>query len=477
MNKVLNYFIADKKLGLYERQKTTAFLSISVVVVILVSFVIFKSLIFPGLNIRLTLIPAILINAFTFFNLFLLKKYGIQIAGNVFSISLVIIMALTINIFNEEIPVEYKFYQGYYSILGTFVLGVLFASRKIFLINFIIILTATTRVYLFAISHKPSHQILFTTGYLYHTITLIGITSFIYFAIKFAEKAIADAKEDARIKAVQNQELQASEEEIRASMEELKTTTDVLEETNDELIVAKGKAEESDKLKSVFLTNMSHEIRTPLNGIIGFSNLLNSMEQTNETGKYYTGIITKSSEQLLKIIDDLIEISQLETKQAKIRLSTVNLNYVLHNLVAEYKYTTDKNGINLILETNLSEDESIIDTDEAKLLKIINNLLENAIKFTKKGFIKISYKIKDKMLVFIIEDTGIGFEQGVEHDIFDRFVQANKKISIEFGGLGLGLSIAKLNTELLGGNIKAESSLGKGSLFTFNIPYNKLSHK
>jgi len=477
MNKVLNYFIADKKLGLYERQKTIAFIVVCLAGFVLSSFAIIQSIIVFTNNSYTALLSGVFINLLIIFCLFLLKKLGIKTAGNILSLSMVLVMAIFLNILNNKISAEFKYVQGFYTITALLVVGVLFASRKVLLINALIIIISTTRVYLFAISQNPDNERLFITGYTYHTIAIIAITLFLYFAIKFAEKAIADAKEDVRIKAVQNQELLASEEEIRASMEELKATTDALEETNDELIVAKGKAEESDKLKSVFLTNMSHEIRTPLNGIIGFSNLLNSMEQTNETGKYYTGIITKSSEQLLKIIDDLIEISQLETKQAKIRSGTVNLNYILHNLVAEYKYTTDKKGISLILETNLSEDESIINTDEAKLMKIINNLLENAIKFTKKGFVKINYKIKDKMLVFMVEDTGIGFEQRVEHDIFDRFVQANKEISIEFGGLGLGLSIAKLNTELLGGNIKAESNLGKGSLFTFKIPYNKLPCK
>ncbi len=254
-------------------------------------------------------------------------------------------------------------------------------------------------------------------------------------------------------------------------MEELRATTDALKESNEELTFAKGKAEESDKLKSVFLTNMSHEIRTPLNGIIGFSNLLNSQEQTDKKGKYFTEIISKSGEQLLKIIDDIIEISQLETQQVKISTSKVNINYLLINLIEEYRYSTDKKGIELVLETNLSDDDSTIYTDEPKLLKILTNLIENAIKFTKKGFVKVKYDVKNEMLAFDIEDTGIGFEQGNTFNIFDRFVQANEGISFDFGGLGLGLTIAKLNTELLGGKINAKSELEKGSTFDFNIPY------
>ncbi|RLD66635.1 MAG: histidine kinase, partial [Bacteroidetes bacterium] len=174
---------------------------------------------------------------------------------------------------------------------------------------------------------------------------------------------------------------------------------------------------------------------------------------------------------LLKIIDDIIEISQLETQQVKISTSKVNINYLLINLIEEYRYSTDKKGIELVLETNLSDDDSTIYTDEPKLLKILTNLIENAIKFTKKGFVKVKYDVKNKMLAFDIEDTGIGFEQGNTFNIFDRFVQANEGISFDFGGLGLGLTIAKLNTELLGGKINAKSELEKGSTFDFNIPY------
>ena len=474
MKQILNYFTTGKELNMHELQKTKALVIVSIIGFTLVSIVLFKSMLNPTNNFAISLLSNISINLLIIINLFFLKKYGIKIAGNIFSLAIVITLAIFLNILKQDVEVEYKFYQGFYSIIALLVFGVLFASRKILIVNALIIIASTTRVYFFSLSQNPDNSTFYSTGYLQHTITIISITSFLYFAIKFTEKAIADAKEDAQIKAVQNQELAASEEEIRASMEELQATTDALKETNEELTIAKGKAEESDNLKSVFLTNMSHEVRTPLNGIIGFSNLLNSQEQTDDTGKYYTEIISKSGKQLLKIIDDIIVVSQLETGQAKIHTSKVNLNYLLLNLIEEYKYSANKKGINILLETNLSDGDSIIYTDESKFLNIIKNLIENALKFTNKGFVKVKYELKDNMLEFTVEDTGIGFEQGSTFDIFDRFVQANKEISIEFGGLGLGLSIAKLNTELLGGEIHANSIIGKGSVFSFNIPYNPI---
>jgi len=443
----------------------------------MVGFIMIQNIISPTENLEMTILSSVSINIFVIINLFLLKKYGIKTAGNIFALGIVLIVTAVMNILDSKISAEYKFHQGFYTILAVFSVAVLFASRKTLLINTLIVFITTSRVYLFAIEQSPEQKELYNIGFISHSITLIGISIILYFSVKFAEKAIEDAKEDARIKQIQNQELAASEEEIRASMEELKATTDALKESNEELTIAKGKAEESDKLKSVFLTNMSHEIRTPLNGIIGFSNLLNTQEQTDKTGKYYTEIISKSGEQLLKIIDDIIEVSQLETGQAKIHTSKVNLNYLLINLIEEYKYSADKKGIDIRLEIELNDEDSIIYADESKFLNIIKNLIENALKFTNKGFVKVKCKLQGEMLEFSVEDTGIGFEQGNTFNIFDRFVQANKEISIEFGGLGLGLSIAKLNSELLGGEIYANSMIGKGSVFGFTIPYNPVIQK
>ena len=470
MKQIINYFTPKIEQSFFEKQKTNAFIISNIIGFTLVSVIIINEFLNPSNNFSVSLISNTSILTLIIINFFLLKKYGIKIAGNIISLAIVIVLAIFINILKPEIEVEFKFFQAFYTILALLVFGVLFASRKILIVNALIIIASTTHVYLFALKQNPSNSIFYTTGYIQHTITVISITAILYFAIKFAEKAINDAKNDAKIKKKQNKELLFSKEKIKSNLENLQNTTKALEESNSKLLFAKEKAEESDKLKSVFLNNMSHEIRTPLNGIIGFSDLLNSLEKTDSKSKFYTEIIRKSSKQLLKIIENIIEISQLETKQVKIKNTTVKLNYTLNNILNEYKNIANNKNIDLLLETTITDNEITITTDQEKLETILCSLIDNAIKFTEKGYVKVKYTIKDKILEFTIEDTGIGFEQEKTFNIFDRFVQADNTISTEFGGgLGLGLSITKLNIELLGGEIFVNSELDKGSIFSFNI--------
>ena len=476
MKQIINYFTPKIEQSFFEKQKTNAFIISNIIGFTLVSVIIINEFLNPSNNFSVSLISNTSILTLIIINFFLLKKYGIKIAGNIISLAIVIVLAIFINILKPEIEVEFKFFQAFYTILALLVFGVLFASRKILIVNALIIIASTTHVYLFALKQNPSNSIFYTTGYIQHTITVISITAILYFAIKFAEKAINDAKNDAKIKKKQNKELLFSKEKIKSNLENLQNTTKALEESNSKLLFAKEKAEESDKLKSVFLNNMSHEIRTPLNGIIGFSDLLNSLEKTDSKSKFYTEIIRKSSKQLLKIIENIIEISQLETKQVKIKNTTVKLNYTLNNILNEYKNIANNKNIDLLLETTITDNEITITTDQEKLETILCSLIDNAIKFTEKGYVKVKYTIKDKILEFTIEDTGIGFEQEKTFNIFDRFVQADNTISTEFGGgLGLGLSITKLNIELLGGEIFVNSELDKGSIFSFNIPYYPVS--
>jgi len=246
-----------------------------------------------------------------------------------------------------------------------------------------------------------------------------------------------------------------------------------------ELIIAKEKAEESDQLKTEFLNNMSHEIRTPLNGILGFSKLLDKPELEFNKRKHYTSIIQNSGNQLLQIIDDILEISRLETKQVKILNNEVCLNDLLLQLFSIFDIKAKENQTPLYLKKGLPDRESTILTDETKLNKILSNLLENAIKFTNQGFIEMGYKIVPDgtdvplgmSLQLYIKDTGIGIDAEMQKTVFERFSQVEKKLSQKVGGLGLGLSLAKENVELLGGKIDLESEKGKGTTFFVTLPY------
>ncbi len=238
-----------------------------------------------------------------------------------------------------------------------------------------------------------------------------------------------------------------------------------------DLIIAKEKAEESDRLKTEFINNMSHEIRTPMNGILGFADLLKKPNITPEKRKQFINIIQNSGNQLLRIIDDILEISRLGTKQVHSHNKEICLNDILLDLFSVFGIKAKEQQIPLYLKKGLSDRQSTIYTDETKLRKILSNLLENALKFTNSGFVELGYELKNNYLQIYVKDTGIGIDKSKHNAIFNRFSQADKGLSRKFGGLGLGLSIAKENTELLGGEIIIESEEGKGSTFIVKIPY------
>jgi signal transduction histidine kinase len=237
-----------------------------------------------------------------------------------------------------------------------------------------------------------------------------------------------------------------------------------------ELGKAMGRATESDRLKTAFLNNLPHEIRTPLNAIVGFSTLVNEPGQLMQSRLEFQEIITHSSDHLLEIVDDIVEISKIEAKIIRVINKEVNLNQMLQRVYERFKPDATEKNIILRYDATVDEKEIIIITDGYKLFQSLNNLLSNAVKFTFEGKVEFGYSIKEDKIEFYVSDTGIGI--GVEHqpNIFKPFYQAESSNTKRYEGTGLGLSIARAYIELLGGEIWFTSETGKGSVFCFNIP-------
>ena len=241
---------------------------------------------------------------------------------------------------------------------------------------------------------------------------------------------------------------------------------------NEELAAAKAKAEESDKLKSTFLANMSHEIRTPMNAICGFSRLLERNTLDEKKRSEFIDIINTNSQQLLGIINDIVDISKIESGQVTLITNEVDLNVMIENVVSTLTPTINTKGVKLEFTHRLPTPQSKIKTDEVKLRQILTNLLVNAIKFTKEGTIEISYSLKDEStLEFRVKDSGIGIAKENLTQIFERFHQVEGSSVDSRKGTGLGLPISKGFVELMGGSIWVESEVGKGSCFGVTLPY------
>ncbi|NOR87535.1 MAG: PAS domain S-box protein, partial [Bacteroidales bacterium] len=244
----------------------------------------------------------------------------------------------------------------------------------------------------------------------------------------------------------------------------------------EELIRAKEKAEESDRLKSAFLANMSHEIRTPMNGILGFTSLLQEPDLTEEEMKAYSIVIERSGQRMLDTVNNLIDISKIESGQMNIHITEVNINTQIDNLYQFFKVETENKNLALSFSKGLSDKRALINTDDEKLFGILTNLIKNAIKFTDKGSIEFGYSLNKKSLNFFVKDTGIGIPLKKQKSVFERFTQADLSLSSQYEGSGLGLSITKAYIQMLHGKLWMESQEGFGSSFYFSIPYSKINN-
>jgi len=259
----------------------------------------------------------------------------------------------------------------------------------------------------------------------------------------------------------QNKELN----QYRSHLEQL------VEERTGELLSAKNKAEESDRLKTAFLQNMSHEIRTPMNGILGFLELLREPDLDEINKNNYIDIINNSGQRLLTTINDIIELSRIESDQLFVHYSVFDIMEVMNDHFKFFSRQAEEKGITLKLSAQILDKQAIVESDRQILDNILTNLINNSIKFTQNGTVEFGNYLENDSMIFFVKDTGIGIPADRLEAIFDRFVQADMKNTRTHEGSGLGLSIVKGYLEILNGSVWVESEIGKGSTFYFSIPY------
>jgi signal transduction histidine kinase len=246
----------------------------------------------------------------------------------------------------------------------------------------------------------------------------------------------------------------------------------IVNERTQELLKAKEKAEESDRLKSSFLANMSHEIRTPLNAIVGFSRIITETSTTEEERVGYSSIINDSSDSLLMLVNDILDFSSIEANQLVINKTTFYINELFDNLYSSFQLSKKSKDVDIVI--NCSDKSVKVYTDKLRLRQILANLLQNAFKFTKEGFIELGYYIKSGNLVMYVKDTGSGISKSEQKHIFDRFRKSDNQNDKVIRGIGLGLTISKRLGEMLDCNLTVESKTGNGSIFYLSIPVEKI---
>jgi len=239
-----------------------------------------------------------------------------------------------------------------------------------------------------------------------------------------------------------------------------------------ELIEAKEKAVQSDRLKTSFLTNMSHEVRTPMNAIIGFSTLLNDEDISKDETMEYVSLIASNASALLRIIDNVIEVAKLEAGEVELERKQFGINQLLVDLLDTFERSEDRRPeVSVSISAAGSDEEYMLYNDSSRLTQMLSILIGNALKFTEEGSVDFGYKLNDNNSIeFIIKDTGIGIPTSQQVNIFERFRQADNSLTRKFGGTGLGLTIVKHLVELMEGEIFLESEEGKGTQFRIILP-------
>lgn len=482
MNKllqILNNIVTSGIQGGYESEPVRKVVTINLFTPIGVIFMIIFGI--KTLNFNLLYSIVVFINAsiviLVFFYLRFTKNYIIaSYLLNLLMIALLLFFLISGGENNTAILWYYVF-----PILSVFTLG----NKKGSI--FIVILLLITAILLF---FEPDFMAKYNVNLKIRFIATFIAVSLMAITFEFVRKKTYQALEETNNKKsfylnkviVQKKEIVTQSEKLQLANKELEEHRNHLEqlvkERTEELEIAKDKAEESDRLKSAFLANMSHEIRTPMNAIMGFSNLLIDPEINDDFKKEMVLHITHNTNTLLKLIEDIIDISKIESGQLVTNIRKIDIHKILDDVYDEFKERNElslKKSINFYLDNDIRHENLYLNSDSSHIKQILTNLIDNAFKFTDEGSIHFGYfiykKIKNPYVKFYVRDTGIGLTGEDQTCIFNRFTKSEITKQKLFRGAGLGLSICKSLAEIMGGRIWVESELNQGSIFYFTIPF------
>ena len=321
-------------------------------------------------------------------------------------------------------------------------------------------------------------------------VLILSLVYFIYRGLRQKKRANAKLKEVNDEIIVQNEEIKSQREEILAARDQLEETNKQLENRNNELdkyrlhledlvkqrtedlLIEKEKAEEASRMKTSFIENMSHEIRTPMNAILGFTRLITTMDLSDLTKNEYINIINSNADNLMRFINDLIDLSNIESGEIYISKSKADLNNLMNELQVVYSENLKKEGKSEAIKLIVHKDDQSMDlySDHLRIKQLYENLLSNALKFTRKGSIEFGYEKNNDSLRCFVKDTGIGIPKDKHEFIFQRFSKIEDDNSTVYRGVGIGLSICKSIVEALDGEIQVKSQPGQGSEFSFVLP-------
>ncbi len=318
--------------------------------------------------------------------------------------------------------------------------------------------------------------VLITAGLIYLIVTLrlkkVSMDK-ILLQEKVEERTRTIEKQKVRLN-LKNKELAIKQEELQVQNAELfehrSNLQKLVDERTKDLISAKEKAEESERLKSAFLANMSHEIRTPMNAIVGFSGLLNDSSLKDFEREKYITMITNNSDALLHLVEDILDFSMIESNQMKISKCSFFINNMLSGVIESFSVSNNNNRVDLILKNTIEDLNLTLHSDEYRIIQILNNLISNALKFTFEGYVELGAKIQNNIVEFYVKDTGVGMTKVEQQKVFNQFVKIEKHKYQNKRGIGLGLSISKRLAVLLKGELSVQSKINDGSVFSLKLP-------